>query len=113
MKQVGHAHEPIDLLNKFVVLEVRMPNGTPRFYNGKFIKLEEENYVIKDVELGVTPFPRKRIVNIREMEKIDMIELARKQPRIAMKLKFQQADERIIKNCDEFFVEIKKKIGWS
>ena len=115
---MNQKNSAVELLNKYVVLEVKMPNSGDRYYNnnhyynGKLIRVDEENYVVKDIELGVTPFPRKSVTNIREMQKIDMIELSRKAPRIAMKLKFQQADEKIIQNFEETVNEIKKKLGW-
>ena len=91
-----------ELVNKYVVLCVDMPNNDkPYFFHGKLLKVESKDITIDDVKLGLTVFPRNNIKSIREMNRVDMIQLAEKYERWALRLKFQQADDKVKKRFIE------------
>lgn len=100
-----------ELVNKYVVLCVAMPdNEKPYFFHGKLAKVEAKEITLDDVKLGVTVFPRNSIKSIREMNRVDMIQLAEKYEKWALRLKFQQADDKVRKRFEELTNALKNMV---
>lgn len=99
------------LIGKWVVVCVKMPHSdSPYFFHGKLMKVERTDISLDDVKLGNTVFPRDSIRSVREMNRLDMIELAEKSEKWAMRLKFQQADDKVKKRFEELTTALKKSL---
>lgn len=97
-----------NLIGKYVVVCVKMPHQEkPYFFHGKLEKVERADVTIDDVKLGLTVFPRESVKSVREMNRLDMIELAEKSEKWAMRLKFQQADDKVKQRFEEFAKALK------
>jgi hypothetical protein len=98
-----------ELIGKYVVIAVKVENRPNDFiYNGKLMNLSRSEVMLDDVQLGKIVFPREVVKSIREMNRMDMIELARKYERWAIRLKMQQADDKVKKRFDEWTEGFKK-----
>jgi hypothetical protein len=85
-----------ELEGKDVVMAIKV-EGRPKdfIYNGRLLKVNKNDVTLRDVQLGIIAFPRTNIKSIREMNRFDMIELARKYPKWEFKLKMLQADDKV------------------
>ena len=85
-----------ELIGEYVVVNVRVDiTQKPFVYNGKLIAIQNDMLTLDDVKLGRIIFPIKNVHMLRKMSRIDMIELARKYERWALRLKFEQADDKV------------------
>lgn len=101
-----------ELEGKYVVIAVKIENKPNDFiYNGKLMSISRSEVILDDVQLGKIMFPRESVKSIREMNRMDMIELARKYERWAIKLKMQQADDKVRKRFDEWTTTFKKALA--
>lgn len=84
-----------ELIGEYVVVEVKIDNTAyPFIYNGRLLSIDNM-VTLDDIKLGKIVFPLKNVNMMRKMSRIDMIELARKYERWALRLKFEQADEKV------------------
>lgn len=97
------------LLGEYVVVSVKVEGAVnPFIYNGKLMDISNEQVVLDDVKLGRIIFSLRSVEKIRKMNRIDMIELARKYERWAMRLKFEQADDKIKQRFREVIEKFRK-----
>jgi hypothetical protein len=101
-----------ELMGKWIVVFVKVPHQLkPYIFHGKLTKVSDREICIDDAKVGYLYFPRSEIINYREMNRFDFIQLAEKSEKWLVIFKLHQADERIKGRFDELSTKIKKALN--
>jgi hypothetical protein len=99
-----------DLVGKDVEIVVPM---TKRlfYYHGKLLSVDGDDVWINDIKVGKVMFKRSDIKSWRELNHLDYIRLMSKFDSIAMRVKFQQADDKVKKKFEKFSDKLREAFG--
>lgn len=91
-----------NLVGKMVQLTVKFQQEDKPFcYHGKLMKITKETVELDDVKVGIILFPRIHVMGVRELDRMDYIYLANKFDDWTVKMKMQQADDKIRMRFEE------------
>jgi hypothetical protein len=89
-----------------------MPDARTFHYCGKYLGRDNRFFKVNEAFKGYLEIPLEDLRIVRKMTRIDWLNMANKSDRFLAHLKFQQLDDKIKRNLEEFVAKIHEVLGF-